>query len=265
MRTKQAGTALALALGLTSLLLTWQQGWTGPLPSAWCRWPRSVSLQPFTVFRVLTAWQLDGAALTVVAVAAGCYAAGVHRVVRSKERAYREPGDGLARAAWSPWRSLSFATGLFVIVVSTCGSLSVYDMSLFSMHMAQHLALIMVAPPLLTAGRPLTLIIRASQPATSDRWRRALRSRPVSLLTCPPVAYGLYASTIVLTHLTGLMSTVMSRPWLGQAEHGLYLGVGFVFFLLVFGDEPIRWRLSPPGDSSGEPRGEPRQAAPIID
>ena len=76
---------------------------------------------------------------------------------------------------------------------------------------------------------------------------------------------GLYASTIVLTHLTGLMSTVMSRPWLGQAEHGLYLGVGFVFFLLVFGDEPIRWRLSPPGDSSGKPRGEPWQAAPIID
>ena len=71
-------------------------------------------------------------------------------------------------------------------------------------------------------------------------------NRPVSLLTSPPVAYGLYASTIVLTPLTGLMSTVMSRPWLGQAEHGLYLGVGFVFFLLVFGDEPIRWRLSLP-------------------
>lgn len=63
MRTKHVGTAMALALGLASLLLMWQQGWTGPLPSAWCRWPRSVSLQPFTVSRVLTACQLDGAAL----------------------------------------------------------------------------------------------------------------------------------------------------------------------------------------------------------
>jgi putative copper resistance protein D len=33
---------------------------------------------------------------------------------------------------------------------------------------------------------------------------------------------------------------------LGQAEHLLYVITGFIFFTLLFGDAPIRWRLAMP-------------------
>jgi putative copper resistance protein D len=56
----------------------------------------------------------------------------------------------------------------------------------------------------------------------------------------------LYAATIAVTHLTGLMSVVMANPALHNAEHALYLIVGYLFFLPVLGSEPIRWRLSYP-------------------
>lgn len=56
-----------------------------------------------------------------------------------------------------------------------------------------------------------------------------------------------YTVTIVATHLSGLMDRVMNNVWLGQGEHLLYLGAGYLFFVLVFGDEPTRWRLSIPG------------------
>jgi putative copper resistance protein D len=42
------------------------------------------------------------------------------------------------------------------------------------------------------------------------------------------------------------MGAIMQRPWLGQLEHLLYLVTGWLFFVHVFGDEPLRWRLSMP-------------------
>ena len=68
----------------------------------------------------------------------------------------------------------------------------------------------------------------------------------VSLLTAPPVALACYAVAIVGTHLTGLMDQIMQVTWAGQLEHLVYLVVGCQFFVLILGDEPIRWRLSAP-------------------
>jgi putative copper resistance protein D len=52
--------------------------------------------------------------------------------------------------------------------------------------------------------------------------------------------------TIIGTHLTRLMSLVMTNPALHAAEHALYLVVGYLFFLPLLGREPIRWRISYP-------------------
>jgi putative copper resistance protein D len=144
-------------------------------------------------------------------------------------------------------RTALFLAGLLVIVLATCSSIGVYDMSLFSVHMTQHLMLIMVAPPLLASGRPLTLLMHAVRNPWHRRIRSAIRSMPAAILTSPPVALAVYATTIVATHLSGLMDEIMARPWLGQAEHLLYVVAGYIFFVLVFGDEPLRWRLSMPG------------------
>lgn len=62
-----------------------------------------------------------------------------------------------------------------------------------------------------------------------------------------PVALATYAVVIVGTHLTGLMDVIMQRPWAGQVEHLVYVLVGYQFFTVAFGDEPLRWRLTPLG------------------
>ena len=51
---------------------------------------------------------------------------------------------------------------------------------------------------------------------------------------------------IVGSHLTGLMDTIMRNTWAGQLEHLVYLLVGLQFFVLILGDEPIRWQLAAP-------------------
>jgi len=184
---------------------------------------------------LITDWQLDAIAVAVVVLAGAVYLTAVALVpVRDSGR------------RWPLARTLSFLAGLVVIVYATCGAIAVYDQVLFSAHMLGHLALVMVAPALLTAGRPLTLAMTVAPPARRARLERIATGRVVSLLTAPPVALATYTVVIVGSHLTGLMDLFMRNAWAGQVEHLLYLVAGYQFFVLIVGDEPIRWRLSSP-------------------
>lgn len=190
-------------------------------------------LPPWSVDQVFTQWQVETVLLVPCLVLAAVYLYGALRAGR--------------RADWSWWRTASFLTGLLIAVLATHSGIGVYGWALFSVHMVQHLALIMVAPTFLAAGRPLTLIGVAGGPRVADRLRATLHRPVLAVLTSPLVAIGAYAAVLVGTHLTGLMGTIMTHPGVGEAEQWLYLAVGWLFFLHVFGDEPVRWRLSMPG------------------
>jgi putative copper resistance protein D len=184
--------------------------------------------------RLFTAWQLDAIAVAVLVIAAAAYLTGVASVATRTGR------------RWPLRRTLSFFAGLVVCAFATNGSIAVYDQVLFSAHMAGHLALVMLAPALLVAGHPLTLAVDASSPERRERILRIARGRVISLLTSPPVALAAYAAVIVGSHLTGLMDTIMRNTWAGQVEHLVYVLIGCQFFVLVVGQEPIRWRLGSP-------------------
>jgi putative copper resistance protein D len=131
-----------------------------------------------------------------------------------------------------------------VIAVAAQSSVGVYDDVLFSVHMVQHLLLIMVAPPLLICGRPATLLLRMTRGRVRSGVRDVLRSRAVSLLSWPPMSVTLYAAAVIGTHLTPLMDLVLENAAFHNAEHAVYLVVGYLYFLPVIGSEPIRWRPS---------------------
>jgi cytochrome c oxidase assembly factor CtaG len=190
--------------------------------------------QPLSGGRLFSAWQLDALAVAVVVLIAAAYLTAVALV----------PVRGGAR--WPVRHTLLFLAGLAVCLFATNGSIAVYDQVLFTAHMAGHLALVMLAPALLVAGRPLTLALAAAPPDASARMARIACGRVVSLLTAPPVALASYTAVIVGSHLTGVMDTVMRNTWAGQVEHVVYVLVGCQFFVLVVGREPIRWQLSAP-------------------
>jgi putative copper resistance protein D len=184
---------------------------------------------------LVTAWQLDAIAVAVLVLAAAAYLTGVALVP------VRDPG-----ARWPAARTAAFLAGLAVCAYATNGSIAVYDKALFTAHMAGHLALVMVAPVLLVAGRPLRLALAAAAPQRRVRIERVARGPVISFLTAPPVALASYAAVIVGSHLTGLMDTIMRDTWAGQVEHLVYVVAGCQFFVLIVGDEPIRWRLASP-------------------
>lgn len=148
------------------------------------------------------------------------------------------------RQRWPLARTGSFLLGLFLVGFATQGQVAVYDDVLFSMHMAQHLLLVMAAPPLLVYACPITLALHASRNPWHTRLKRVLRSRPVTAATSAPLVAAVYVAVIVGTHLTGFMNLVLAHPLVHDSEHVLYLVTGYLFFLPIVGSEPQRSRPS---------------------
>jgi cytochrome c oxidase assembly factor CtaG len=188
---------------------------------------------PLTAGNALAVWQFAPLVSTLLTLLAAAYLGCVRIVGR------RHPAR-----PWPAARTATFMLGLVAIAVATQSSIGAYDDVLFSVHMIQHLLLIMVAPPLLIFGRPVTLLLHASRNPLHTRVKQALRSPVVSGLTWPPAAVALYAAVVISTHLTPLMNVVLENEAVHDAEHALYLVVGYLYFLPIVGSEPVRWRLS---------------------
>ena len=192
-------------------------------------------LPPFGLSAALTQWQFAPIVTAVLVVLAGLYGWGVVRVAR------RHPAR-----PWPVWRTAMFGGGLLVIVLATQSGIGAYDDLLFYDHMIQHLMLLMVAPPLLIAGQPLTLLLHASRNPVHAWTKRVLRSRVVSFLTWPVFGAAAYAVGVLAAHLTGIANYVERNQTAHNAEHAAFLIIGYLFFLPLTGSEPIRWRLSYP-------------------
>lgn len=143
---------------------------------------------------------------------------------------------------WPIGRTLSFGCALGVIAIATQSGIGGYD-EVFAMHMVQHLLLIMVAPPLLVYGRPVTLLMHAARNPVHTWVKRVIRSPVATALTWPPFTVCWYTAVVAVTHLTPLRDLVLENAALHDGEHILYLVTGYLYFLPVIGSEPLRWRV----------------------
>jgi cytochrome c oxidase assembly factor CtaG len=191
--------------------------------------------EPLGVPAALSAWQAAPFIDAGLIIVAACYLAGSWRVWR------RHPVR-----PWPAARTLAFLAGLAIVAVATQGSVAVYDDVLFSAHMVQHVLLIMVAPPLLVFGRPLTLLLHTAGNPVHTWVKRVLRTPAARALTWPVGTTVAYVAVVAVTHTPPVMDLVLRSDLAHGAEHLLYLVAGYLFFLPIVGAEPIRWRISMP-------------------
>ncbi len=192
-------------------------------------------LPPFSWSEAATNWQFAPIVTGFTAILAALYLWGAFRV---RQRHPRRP--------WPLGRTILFLLGLLVINLATQSGIGTYDDTLFWDHMIQHLMLLMIAPPLLVAGMPMTLLLHASRNPVHAWGIRLVRSKPVTWITWPGVGIVAYAAVIVGTHLTNFMNLVIQYDAVHEAEHVLYLVVGYLYFLPLIGKEPIKWKVSYP-------------------
>jgi putative copper resistance protein D len=134
---------------------------------------------------------------------------------------------------WPRARTVWFYLGLLVTFLATESVIGVFDMEYFSVHMIEHLLLIMVAAPLFALSAPLELAYDAG----GDGLRHFLDGRFMGVITHPLFGFVAYFVFIPVTHLTNLMNVMMEHAWVHHLEQIGFLAVGYLFFRVAFGLE----------------------------
>lgn len=195
--------------------------------------PHAVS-PPVTAHGLVAVWQtgvISVVAMALEAVLAGWYLWSARRLARRGRR-------------WSPWRAASFVGGLLLVMVAVQSGLSSYDDSVFAVHVVQHLLLMNFAPILLALGAPVTLALQASSRPVQRLLLRVLHSRVVVVVTHPAVVVTLAYATMIAFFLTPFYQFSVEHPSVHQLTHVHFLVSGTLFWWLVVGLDPSRWRLS---------------------
>ena len=192
------------------------------------------ALPRFTLGRVLTDWAIDPIPFVVTVWAVGLYAVGVG--------ALRRRGD-----TWPVGRTLAFVVlGMGTFAVATMSGLGIYDTTLLSVHMVQHMLLSMVVPLALALGAPVTLALR-TLPAAPRRWLLAvLHSRVATVLAFPPLAFVLYIVSPWALYFSPWYDASLSSPFVHQMMHIHLVLVGTLFFWPLMGIDPVPGRVSHP-------------------
>jgi putative copper resistance protein D len=189
-----------------------------------------------TVEMALTTWRFDPLLVLGLLAAAGLYLWGVWRVQKANPR-----------IPFPAYRIASFLAGLLVITVALQSAIDTYDTTLFSVHMAQHLLLTMVAAPLLVLGTPITLALRAASPRVRRRYLLPVLHSPIVRTLSHPVVAGLvFVGTIVAWHISDLYNEAVESEVVHYAQHANFLGTALLFWWPMLGQDPSRWVFAYP-------------------
>lgn len=184
---------------------------------------------------VLLRWSADPLPLIGVALAAAIYLWGIRRA-----------GGSGRRSVHPRWRTWSFLLGLAAILVALNSPIEAYEGVLFSVHMVQHMLLMLVAAPLLLLGAPVTLALRASSTRARRLILRVLHSRIVGALSFPLLGWIGFAAVNWGWHFSTLYDQALENELLHYTQHATFLGAALLFWWPVIGADPSRWRLPYP-------------------
>jgi putative copper resistance protein D len=191
-------------------------------------------VDPISTVRIFTEHAIVWWLAALLLVAAGLYGYGVWKL--------RTRGDH-----WSGWRTFSFiAPGLGIIAYAAMGGPGYYDDTVFSVHMVQHMLLMMVAPIFLALGAPVTLALRTLPKAGRSVLLSALHSRVARVLTFPLVGWALYVASPFALYFTGWYRATLEHTWLHELMHVHFVIVGCLFFWPMVGIDPIPGRIAHP-------------------
>jgi putative membrane protein len=187
----------------------------------------SVVIRGPSLGRLLGSWTLDPSLLAVLLALAVAYAAGARRV-----------------RGWPPARTLAFSAGLAVLAAALLSGIDAYADELLSIHMVQHILLLLVAPVLLLWAAPVRLALAAGGPGLRRAAARLLHARLARVASRP--AFGVTALSVVVlaTQFTGIFELSLRDPTVHAIEHAAYFWAGMLCFAPLVAADPLP---RPPG------------------
>jgi cytochrome c oxidase assembly factor CtaG len=191
------------------------------------------ALPRFTLGTVFLRWELLSWATVAILVTTALYLWGVHRMHRRGDR-------------WPLGRTAAFLGGMVAAAIATVAGLGIYDDTLLSVHMAQHMILSMLVPLAMALGAPITLALR-TLPRRPRRWLlAALHSRVARVLSFPPLTFTLFVITPWALYFSGWYPATLHHDFLHEMTHLHMVLVGCLFFWPLMGIDPLPGRITYP-------------------
>jgi cytochrome c oxidase assembly factor CtaG len=189
---------------------------------------------PLTPARLLTEWTWEWSMALGIAVAAGLYIAGLVALHRR--------GDH-----WPVGRSVSFLLGgLGSLGIATLSVLGTYDTVLLSVHMVQHMILMMVVPMFLALGAPVTLALRTLPPRPRRMLLAVLHSRLARVLTFAPLTLALFIATPFALYYSPFYELSLRSGFWHAFLHLHFIVIGALLMWPLMGIDPVPGRISYP-------------------
>ena len=219
----RAASAVAALAG--ALLLPGVAAAHGPVPD-----------DPPTLANLALGWTFEPAVALPLLAAAAAWLALVRRVRRLHPR-----------SPVPAFRTVAFLAGLATIAVALLSGIERYDTTLFSIHMVQHLVLMLVAAPVLALAAPVTQLLRAASPEVRRRvLLPVLHSSLAGVLGHPVVAWLAFTLVAWAAHFSPLFDVALENEAVHTAEHAAFLAAGLMFWWPVVAADPAPRRLTYP-------------------
>lgn len=166
---------------------------------------------------------------------------------RLRRRTMAAPRTGSGWQAAARWRPVSYVAGLIFIGLALMSPLDVLSSQLFSMHMIQHLLLIMIAPPLMLITNPMPFMLWG----LPRKWRltigrglsRLLNGKSVfrhylRQATTPGIVWMIWLVSIIGWHDPNAYNAALSSDLVHDLEHVSFFLGGMLFWWHVTGAGP---------------------------
>jgi len=189
-----------------------------------------------SVHTLLTGWQTDTLSLVTLAIE---LALAIWYVVSVRRLAARG-------RSWSAARTICFWAGTFLLIIAVQSGLAAYDDQVFWVHVVQHLLLMNFAPILLALSAPVTLALQASSRPTQRVILSILHNPVVEFITNPVLVVIAAYGTMLVYFLSPFYNFSLEHPVIHDLTHLHFLVSGCLFWWLVVGRDPSRWRMSYP-------------------
>ena len=158
-----------------------------------------------------------------------------------------------SRQSASPRRLAAYWTGLFLIFLALVSPIAPLSQYLFSVHMVQHMLLIMFAPPLLWLANPMPVFLWALPRPQRRHWGlgifgpQAAFRRYLKALTTRKIAWMAFIAIYIGWHDPNLYSLALAYPRLHDVQHLTYFAAAMLYWWHVTNAGPrIHGRFSFP-------------------
>ena len=133
------------------------------------------------------------------------------------------------------WRAASFLLGLFLIWLALGSPLAAFDEQLLTVHMAQHLLLMTIAPALILLGAPLMPLLHGLprhfvRVIVAPLLRYPPAQRLGRLLSHPTLCWLAAAAALAGWHVPAVFTLALQSEAWHVLEHSSFLVAGFLFW-----------------------------------